>query len=59
VTKDEDFSQISLVRGFPPKIVWLITGNCTTAQIDVLLHEPFADIINFEGDEVAGVLLVG
>jgi predicted nuclease of predicted toxin-antitoxin system len=33
VTFDADFFDISLLQGFPPKIVWLRTGNLTTAEI--------------------------
>ena len=32
VTKDEDFNNISVVRGCPPKVIWLQLGNCTTSQ---------------------------
>jgi predicted nuclease of predicted toxin-antitoxin system len=33
VTFDSDFFDIATLRGFPPKIVWLRTGNLTTAEI--------------------------
>jgi predicted nuclease of predicted toxin-antitoxin system len=29
VTKDEDFRRLSVLRGSPPKVVWLRVGNCT------------------------------
>ena len=28
ITRDNDFNDIVAVKGFPPKIVWLRTGNC-------------------------------
>ncbi len=31
VTFDEDYYELSLRRGYPPKIVWLRTGNTPTA----------------------------
>lgn len=31
VTKDSDFSELSLLRGFPPKVIWIRIGNCTTS----------------------------
>lgn len=34
VTRDVDFSEMSLVRGFPPKVVWTRTGNCTTDRVE-------------------------
>ncbi|TAE59573.1 MAG: hypothetical protein EAZ89_02370, partial [Bacteroidetes bacterium] len=33
VTFDEDFSDFLSVKGAPPKIVWLRTGNLPTPQI--------------------------
>jgi predicted nuclease of predicted toxin-antitoxin system len=33
VTKDEDFNNLSVVRGSPPKVLWVQLGNCTTAQV--------------------------
>lgn len=32
VTKDSDFSEISVLRACPPKIIWLRIGNCATSQ---------------------------
>ena len=29
ITHDNDFNDLSTIRGFPPKIVWLRTGNCS------------------------------
>jgi predicted nuclease of predicted toxin-antitoxin system len=33
VTKDEDFHRLSVLRGAPPKVVWLRVGNCTTRDL--------------------------
>jgi len=30
VTFDSDFYDLTLIRGIPPKIIWLKTGNTTT-----------------------------
>ncbi|HLJ54001.1 MAG TPA: DUF5615 family PIN-like protein [Chthonomonadaceae bacterium] len=38
VTKDSDFGDMSTLRGFPPHVVWLRTGNCTTRRIEELLR---------------------
>jgi predicted nuclease of predicted toxin-antitoxin system len=29
VTKDADYETLSVVRGSPPKVVWILLGNCT------------------------------
>lgn len=34
VTKDSDFSDLSVMQSFPPKIIWLRLGNCTTGEIE-------------------------
>jgi predicted nuclease of predicted toxin-antitoxin system len=51
LTLDEDFYNIQLQHGVPPKVIWLRTGNCSTSRIaDVLLHN--AELIhNFLSDE--------
>ena len=38
VTKDEDFHRLSVLRGAPPKVVWIRLGNCATADIARLLR---------------------
>jgi predicted nuclease of predicted toxin-antitoxin system len=37
VTKDSDFYERSLVRGFPPQVIWLKCGNVSTRQLEELL----------------------
>lgn len=37
VTFDSDFVDLNIVRGIPPKIIWLKTGNLTTLFISDLL----------------------
>jgi len=32
VTKDADFSDLCVLRGFPPKILWIRRGNCSTGE---------------------------
>ena len=34
VTQDEDFADIAIRRGAPPKIVWLRMGNSSTAAVE-------------------------
>ena len=38
VTKDEDFQRFSVLRGSPPKVIWIRLGNCTTADVVRLLR---------------------
>jgi predicted nuclease of predicted toxin-antitoxin system len=41
VTFDADFYDISQIKGCPPKIVWLRTGNLTTSAIAerMIIHQ--------------------
>jgi len=47
VTRDSDFSELSILRGFPPKTIWIRRGNCSTNQIEELLRSHYQDIIQF------------
>jgi len=59
VSKDEDYSQMSVLRGWPPKVIWLLLGNCSTFQVESLLRKRFVDIVAFEQDATVGVLALG
>lgn len=52
VSKDSDFHQRSFVRGFPPKIIWIRCGNCSTSQIENILRDNRAAVQNFCDDIV-------
>lgn len=58
VTKDDDFNELSVVRGSPPKVVWLRTGNCSTTRVESILREHAADLASFaENQEVDTLVL--
>ncbi|MSU80679.1 MAG: hypothetical protein EXS16_21650 [Gemmataceae bacterium] len=59
VTKDEDYNNLSVVRGSPPKVLWIQLGNCTTIQVEALLRVHFSDIEAFEQDTSTGTLVLG
>lgn len=50
VTKDADFSEMSLLQGFPPKVIWLRVGNCSMQTVEALLrlHKPILDAMEIE-----------
>ena len=37
VTRDSDFYDLSLIRGAPPQVIWLQTGNSSKQQVADLL----------------------
>ena len=59
VSKDEDYNHLSIVRGTPPKVIWLLLGNCTTDQIESVIRSRFSDIVAFSADALVGTLALG
>jgi predicted nuclease of predicted toxin-antitoxin system len=58
VTKDADFPELSVRLGFPPKVIWLRLGNCSTQQVESVLRVSLSSLNAFETDVAAGVMLV-
>lgn len=59
VTKDEDFHRLSVIRGAPPKVVWIRLGNCTTEGVASLLRLHYPQIERFAEHEEATFLAIG
>ena len=52
VTFDSDFVDLNVVRGIPPKIIWIKTGNLTTRSVAELLNSNVDSIKQFlESDQ--------
>jgi len=47
VSKDSDFQERSVLRGHPPKVVWIRAGNCSTSEIEELLRIALSVITRF------------
>ncbi len=56
VSKDADFSELSLLQGHPPKLIWLRLGNCTTTQIEALLRTNHEAIEQMNQDATISVV---
>lgn len=56
VTKDVDFSDLCVLRGFPPKIIWIRRGNCSVRTLEQILREHYLDIEALNADPMNGVL---
>ena len=56
VTKDADFSDFSTLLGFPPKVIWIRLGNCTTSQIENLLRSHYDAIQTLNESDSLGIL---
>jgi predicted nuclease of predicted toxin-antitoxin system len=56
VSKDSDMHQRSFVFGYPPKVVWVRLGNCSTSDVERLLRRHFDAIKAFYEDDYASFL---
>jgi len=54
VTQDSDFNDLNSLYGFPPKIIWIRTGNLKTMEIADILRNYSKDIDNFIDDNNFG-----
>ncbi len=55
LTFDEDFSELQNLHSFPPKIIWLRTGNISTDEICDRLIQLEKEINSFLGNNDAGI----
>ena len=58
VSKDSDFRQRSTLLGFPPKVISLRIGNCTTSRAEFLLSNVFSQIHAFLRTSQEGCLVL-
>ena len=58
VSKDNDFRQLSFLKGPPPKVVWLSVGNAGTDVICDLLERNLDQILAFIEDPDQGLLVI-
>ncbi|MGZ9223448.1 MAG: DUF5615 family PIN-like protein [Anaerolineales bacterium] len=56
VTKDADFGELGLIKGFPPKIIWIRRRNCSTQEIETILRENYSAIKALSEDSETGIL---
>jgi len=59
LTKDEDFHRLSVLRGGPPKVIWLRLGNASTDEVARLLRERLDDLGRFEEQDEVTLLELG
>ncbi|MCC5790895.1 MAG: DUF5615 family PIN-like protein [Opitutales bacterium] len=56
VTKDDDFRELALAFGPPPKVLMLCVGNCSTKFIETLLCKRKEEIEEFVKNAEASLL---
>jgi predicted nuclease of predicted toxin-antitoxin system len=55
-TKDDDFQQLSLVRGHPPKVILVGIGNCSTPRVEQLIRSYQKELSTFENDPTQSLI---
>ena len=58
ISKDNDFEQLAILRGHPPKVIWLRGGNATSEEVEQLIRGSADLIRSFEMDPAASVLVL-
>jgi predicted nuclease of predicted toxin-antitoxin system len=56
VTKDADYNEISVIKGFPPKIIWLTIGNCKIQDVERIIRNKAIIINDFYQNKNAGII---
>ncbi len=59
VSKDSDFQERSILRGYPPKVIWLRASNCTSAEIESLLRTAVPIVARFIQEDEESCLILG
>jgi predicted nuclease of predicted toxin-antitoxin system len=45
VSKDADFSEVSMELGYPPKLIWLQIDNLSTDEIEQIIRSRYSKIV--------------
>jgi predicted nuclease of predicted toxin-antitoxin system len=56
VTRDADFSDLNVMLGFPPKVIWVRRGNCTTGEMEAILRSNHEAICMLAENEEVGIM---
>lgn len=58
LTKDRDFANLSIIWGAPPKVILLLTGNCSTAKTEQIVRNNAIRFSDFETDNRRSLLIL-
>ena len=56
ISKDSDMHDRSLMMGFPPKVIWIRLGNCSTQAVEQLVRREIHRVNEFLNDDYASFL---
>lgn len=58
VSKDADFHETTLLKGHPPKLIWIRRGNCSVRDIELILRKHIGDIQTLADSDELGYLML-
>ena len=58
ISKDSDHYDFGIMKGHPPKVIWLRTGNCSTSKIEHLLKENSETLVDFFNSSTDSVFIM-
>ena len=58
VSKDADFSEISMQLGYPPKLIWLKVRNWSTDQVEELIRSQYSRIAELPAASERAILVL-
>jgi predicted nuclease of predicted toxin-antitoxin system len=58
VTRDSDFPELGVLLGYPPKVVWIRRGNCSTQEIENILRANLRQMEEMSRDPESGTLVL-
>ncbi len=56
LTKDSDYSDLSILLGHPPKVIWLRVGNCRVKKVENIIHSNIYILYEFFEDSEMGLI---
>ena len=56
--KDRDFADLAILKGHPPKAIWLRVGNCSSDEALAAIMTNFDSIAEFDGSLEASLLVI-
>ena len=59
VTKDDDFRELSMAFGHPPKVVWIRSGNIRKSGLEDILREKASIVLTFLESDEGSLLVLG
>ena len=58
VTRDSDYYDLTLLRGSPPKVIWIRRGNCSTKEVESIFRLKMIEIQEFCQEPSLGILIL-